>query len=79
VTDYPGGVRPYISFEQHGKIDSMMSGIVATMPNMLFFANHPSARFFRGEGVMMAAANGLTEFDALPSLPRQRRDLEEAA
>ena len=25
VTDYPGGMRPYISFEQHGKIDSIMS------------------------------------------------------
>jgi hypothetical protein len=79
VTDYPGGVRPYISFEQHGKIDSMMSGIVATMPNMLFFANHPSAQFFRGQGVAIAAVTGMTEFDALPSSPRQRRDLEEAA
>jgi hypothetical protein len=79
VTDYPGGVRPYISFEQHGKIDSIMSGIVTTMPNMLFFANHPSARFFHGQGVMMAAATGMTDFEALPSSPRQKRDLEEAA
>jgi len=79
VTDYPGGVRPYISFEQHGKIDSMMSGIVTTMPNMLFFANHPSAQFFRGQGVAMAAATGMTDFEALPSSRRQRRDLEEAA
>jgi len=72
-------VRPYISFEQHGKIDSMMSGIVTTMPNMLFFANHPSAQFFRGQGVAMAAATGMTDFEALPSSRRQRRDLEEAA
>jgi len=72
-------VRPYISFEQHGKIDSMMSGIVTTMPNMLFFANHPSAQFFRGQGVAMAATTGMSEFDALPSSRRQKRDLEEAA
>jgi hypothetical protein len=79
VTDYPGGLRPYISFEQHGKIDSMISGIVATMPNMLFFANHPSAQFFRGQGVLMAATTGMTDFEALPGSRRQRRDLEEAA
>src|ERR1044071_8534345 len=39
VTAYPGGVRPYIIFEQHRKIDAAISGIVATMPNTLFFAN----------------------------------------
>src|SRR5216110_2965354 len=33
VTDYPGGLRPYISFEQHGKIDAAISGIVTTMSN----------------------------------------------
>ena len=79
VTDYPGGVRPYISFEQHAKIDSMMSGIVTTMPNMLFFANHPSAQFFRGQGVAMAAITGMTDFEDLPGTRRQKRDLEEAA
>jgi len=79
VTDYPGGVRPQISFQQHGKIDTVMSGIVTTMPNMLFFANHSSAQFFRAQGIAMAATTGMTDFEALPSSPRQRRDLEEAA
>jgi hypothetical protein len=79
VTDYPGGIRPYLSFEQHGKIDAAISGIVATMPNTLFFANHSSSRFFRGQGVMLAAATGMTDFEALPSSAQQKRDLEEAA
>jgi hypothetical protein len=79
VTDYPGGIRPYLSFEQHGKIDAAISGIVATMPNTLFFANHSSSQFFRGQGVLLAASTGMTDFEALPSSAQQKRDLEEAA
>src|SRR5947209_6520279 len=32
LTDYPGGVKPVLSFEMHGRIDAGMAGFTATAP-----------------------------------------------
>jgi hypothetical protein len=61
-TDYPGGVVDEISFETHGAIDFGLSGMVASLPDMLRFSDEPESRFFRIQGLALAAVAGLTDF-----------------
>ena len=61
-TDYPGGIVDEISFETHGTIDFGLSGLVASMPEMLRFSKEPESRFFRAQGLALAAIAGLTDF-----------------
>jgi hypothetical protein len=63
LTDYPGGVRPILSFETHGKIDAALAPFVAALPNILDFEDDPgAANLFRGGAVMTAAITGMTDF-----------------
>ena len=61
-TDYPGGVVDEISFETHGTIDFGLSGLVASLPDMLRFSDEPESRFFRMQGLALATVTGLTDF-----------------
>ena len=61
-TDYPGGVVKEISYETHGTIDFGLSGMVASLPDMLRFADEPESRFFRLQGLGLATVTGLTDF-----------------
>ena len=61
-TDYPGGVVKEISYETHGAIDFGLSGLTASLPDMLRFADEPESRFFRVQGLALATVSGLTDF-----------------
>src|ERR1043166_2384986 len=61
-TDYPGGVGDEISFEPHGAIDFGLSGMVASLPDMLRFSDEPESKFFRMQGLALATVTGLTDF-----------------
>lgn len=61
-TDYPGGVMKEISYETHGTIDFGLSGLVASLPDMLRFSDEPESRFFRVKGLALATVAGLTDF-----------------
>ena len=61
-TDYPGGVVDEISFETHGSIDFGLSGLVASLPDMLRFKDESESRFFRMQGIALATVTGLTDF-----------------
>jgi hypothetical protein len=61
-TDYPGGVVEEISFETHGTIDFGLSGMVASLPDMLRFSDEPESKFFRMQGLALATITGLTDF-----------------
>jgi hypothetical protein len=61
-TDYPGGVVREISFETHGAIDFGLSGMIASMPDMLRFSDERETTFFRLQGLAMATVSGLTDF-----------------
>ncbi|MEO8727698.1 MAG: hypothetical protein ABI383_16420 [Acidobacteriaceae bacterium] len=63
-TDYPGGVFDLISFQTHGKIDTGLSGVMATMPALLGFKDDPEAKHFQAQGVMEALVVGMTDWDA---------------
>jgi hypothetical protein len=61
-TDYPGGAVKEISYETHGTIDFGLSGLVASLPDMLRFSDEPESRFFRMQGLALATLTGLTDF-----------------
>jgi hypothetical protein len=63
ITDYPGGVKPMISFRTHGRVDGGMATLVGSMPLALNFADDAEARWFRTQGVAIAAVTGLTDFE----------------
>jgi hypothetical protein len=62
LTDYPGGVTKAISFEAHGSLDFGMSGLVASLPDIMRFSDDPESRFFRIQGTALAVVTGLTDF-----------------
>ena len=62
LTDYPGGAVKQLSFATHGSIDFGMSGLVAGLPDMMRFSDEPESRFFRVQGLAIAAVTGLTDF-----------------
>lgn len=74
LTDYPGGLKPVISFRTHGRIDAGFAGFVATLPTVMAFADEPEAMFFRGQGIALAAVTGMTDFEqgAAEYSPRRR-------
>jgi hypothetical protein len=64
LTDYPGGLKPAISFETHGKIDAGMAGITATMPTFLNFGEEEEAKYFRGAALAETLIVGMTDFSS---------------
>lgn len=75
LTDYPGGVRPIISFETHERVDGGLASLVGAMPIALKFAHEPEAMWFRAHGVAIAAITGLTDFEADGRLLGSWRDV----
>src|SRR3954466_8444106 len=76
LTDYPGGIKPMISFETHGKIDAGMAGLTATMPTFLAFGGIDEAKYFRGAALSETIITGLTDFGVAGAkiLEMPRRD-----
>lgn len=75
LTDYPGGVKPMISFETHGKIDAGMAGMTATIPTFLAFGDEDEAKYFRGAALAETLITGMTDFGSdAKVLEMPRRD-----
>jgi len=77
-TDYPGGVVDEISFETHVAIDFGLSGMVASLPDILRFNDEPESKFFRIQGLALATVTGLTDFTGSGE-GGQRAEIEERA
>ena len=77
LTDYPGGIKPMISFETHGRIDAGMAGLTATMPTFLAFGDEEEAKYFRGAALAETLIAGMTDFGSGDAkvLEMPRRDL----
>ncbi|HSM86677.1 MAG TPA: hypothetical protein VLT16_11020 [Candidatus Limnocylindrales bacterium] len=78
LTDYPGGVTDAISYETHGAIDFGMTGLVASLPDIMRFSHERESRFFRVQGLALAAVTGLTDFTGTGE-PGQLKRLDERA
>lgn len=64
LTDYPGGVKPVISFPLHRKIDFGLSSMTATMPTFLAFEDEKEKAFFRLQSALIVGAAALTDFES---------------
>jgi hypothetical protein len=73
LTDCPGGVWKKISFETHGKVDTGVSALVASLPNLLGFVDERESKLFQGMGIGLAAVRSLTNFDEGSSNADTRR------
>ena len=62
ITDFPGGVCKWISFETHGQIDVANTAMVASLPKMMGFAHTPEAKLFYTKALAGAAVTALTDF-----------------
>jgi hypothetical protein len=63
-TDYPGGQRGPISFEDHGKADIMQAGMAAGMPTLLGFGSGAAAIPFRMQAIVESLVVGMTDWEA---------------
>jgi hypothetical protein len=73
LTDYPGGVAKLISLPTHLKIDTGMSGLIGSMPNLMGFSKERHSRFFRGQAMAMAALAALTRTTEQPEAQVRHR------
>jgi len=78
-TDYPGGMFREISLETHGAIDFGLSGMAASMPDMLRFNEERETTFFRLQGMALATVAGLTDFTGTGQRSQLEKLYEHAA
>jgi hypothetical protein len=79
LTDYPGGAARAISFETHGAIDFGLTGLVASVPDIMRFSKEPEARFFRMQGLLLAVVTGLTDFTGTGETGQMKKVIKRAA
>ena len=75
LTDCPGGVWKKISFETHGKVDTGVSALVASLPNLLGFPDEQESKLFQGIGIGLAAARQDTSSRQYSVSLSHRRDI----
>jgi len=63
ITDFPGGAFKVISFPAHGRIDATATGIIASLPQLIGFANEPESRFFLLHAGVATAVIAMTDFE----------------
>ncbi len=62
LTDYPGGLKPVISFPLHREVDLGLAALTAAMPKFMGFEDDREKRFFLVESVGITVASNLTDF-----------------
>jgi hypothetical protein len=63
-TDYPGGQRGPITFEDHGKADIMQAAMAAGMPTLLGFGSDAAAIPLRMQAIVESFVIGMTDWEA---------------
>ncbi len=63
LTDYPGGVKPVISYRHHGFADAGLATLIGSIPMAMHFAGDEEARWFRAQAMAIAAVSSVTDFD----------------
>ncbi|HEY0785818.1 MAG TPA: hypothetical protein VGD62_08085 [Acidobacteriaceae bacterium] len=62
LTDYPLGVTPVLSFEQHGKLDAGFAASSLALPRLFGFEDTGAAKIFKANAFVEATVVGLTDF-----------------
>jgi hypothetical protein len=71
LTDYPGGVKRFLSFQTHRELDYALAALYATIPDSLALEGANARRFFRLQGALITLLGELTQSSAVPA-KRQR-------
>ena len=71
LTDYPGGVKRFLSFQTHRELDYALAALCATIPDSLALEGADARRFFRLQGALITLLGELTQSSAVPA-KRQR-------
>ena len=61
LTDYPGGIKKFISFRTHREMDYGLAAMVATIPETLAFKDDDVTKFFRAQGALITVLGELTD------------------
>ena len=64
LTDYRFGAKPVISFETHGKMDSVFAASSWMIPQIFGFKETPAARIFEANSLAEASVVGTTDWNA---------------
>lgn len=64
LTDYRLGVKPVISFETHGKMDSVFASSSWLIPRIFGFSGTTAARIFEMNSAAEASVVGLTDWNS---------------
>jgi hypothetical protein len=64
LTDYRFGAKPVISFETHGKMDSVFAASSWLLPRIFGFKETPAAKIFESNSLAEASVVGLTDWDS---------------
>jgi hypothetical protein len=62
MTDVPGGICKSISFPLHGRIDGGTAGMLASLPQLMGFADTKESRFFYASAVATTLVVSMTDF-----------------
>ncbi|HEY0794486.1 MAG TPA: hypothetical protein VGD64_01780 [Acidisarcina sp.] len=63
-TDYRYGAKPLLSFETHGKMDSVFAASSWLVPHVFGFEGTPAAKIFAGNSLAEASVVGMTDWDS---------------
>ena len=63
LTDYRFGAKPVISFETHGKMDSVFAASSWLIPRIFGFKETPAAKIFESNSLAEASVVGMTDWD----------------
>lgn len=75
LTDFEGNGKLPISFRRHGMLDRVQAGLASVAPEMVGFAKHKEAWFFRGQSLNESVVIALTDYERV----RPRRLLRRVA
>ena len=64
LTDYRYGAKPVLSFETHGKMDSVFAAGSWLIPQLFGFKGTPAAKVFEMNSMAEATVVGLTDWDS---------------
>lgn len=78
LTDYPGGVKPLISYGKHLEMDLGLAAVAATMPEFLAFNYDPEKKFFLAQGAITTLASELSQA-RISRLAEERKQRPRAA
>jgi hypothetical protein len=73
MTDYPGGVKPALSWTTHAKVDLGLTALTATMPEFMDFEDEREKTFFLVHSGAKTVITNLTDFHPSRTLEERLR------